>query len=120
MEAEAGDSPVPLEKLLEAFLSPVFEMMHTNARHFVPLMGRMYSAGRVCPIGVPRPSAIVGGSLLGPLLSDRFRVFRARKRLGAFSFWWAPWRMLWPRVQSYGRLRKGYAIPPTRKGSCGD
>ena len=43
LEAEAGDQPVVLEKLLEALLAPVFDMAQTNACHFVPLMGRMYS-----------------------------------------------------------------------------
>jgi len=41
MEAEAGDSPVPLEKILEAFVGPV--LCHPDIRRFKPLMARMYT-----------------------------------------------------------------------------
>src|ERR1700689_3627548 len=40
-EAEAGDAAVPLEKLLDAFLRPVVEMVGSHAHEFVPLIGRL-------------------------------------------------------------------------------
>jgi AcrR family transcriptional regulator len=42
-EAEAGDAPVPLEKILDAFLRPVVEMVGSHAHAFVPLIGRLYT-----------------------------------------------------------------------------
>jgi len=42
-EAEAGDAPVPLEKIMEAFLRPVVEMVGSHAHEFVPLIGRLYT-----------------------------------------------------------------------------
>ena len=42
-EAEAADAPVPLEKLLDAFLRPVVEMVGSHAHEFVPLIGRLYT-----------------------------------------------------------------------------
>jgi AcrR family transcriptional regulator len=42
-EAEAGDAPVPLETLLDAFLRPVVEMVGSHAHEFVPLIGRLYT-----------------------------------------------------------------------------
>jgi len=42
-EAVAGDGPLPLEQVLDAFLRPVVEISRTHAREFAPLMGRMYT-----------------------------------------------------------------------------
>jgi AcrR family transcriptional regulator len=42
-EAEAGDAPVPLDKILDAFLRPVVEMVGTHGKDFVPLIGRLYT-----------------------------------------------------------------------------
>jgi AcrR family transcriptional regulator len=42
-EAEAGGDPVPLEKLLEAFLRPVVEIVGGHAKDFAPLIGRVYT-----------------------------------------------------------------------------
>ena len=42
-EAQAGDAPVPLEKILDAFLRPVVEMVGSHAHEFVPLLGRIYT-----------------------------------------------------------------------------
>src|SRR5579863_8623986 len=42
-EAAAGESPVPLERLLDAFLRPVVEMVGSHAHEFVPLIGRLYT-----------------------------------------------------------------------------
>lgn len=42
-EAEAGDAPVPLEKIMDAFLRPVVEMVGSHAHEFVPLIGRLYT-----------------------------------------------------------------------------
>jgi AcrR family transcriptional regulator len=42
-EAAAGDGPLPLEQVLDAFLRPVLEIYGSHAREFAPLMGRMYS-----------------------------------------------------------------------------
>jgi AcrR family transcriptional regulator len=42
-EAAAGDSPVDVEKIMDAFLRPVVEMVGSHAREFVPLIGRIYT-----------------------------------------------------------------------------
>lgn len=42
-EAEAGGAPVPLEKIMDAFLRPVLEIIGGHAREFVPLVGRLYT-----------------------------------------------------------------------------
>jgi AcrR family transcriptional regulator len=42
-EAEAGDAPVPLEKIMDAFLRPVVEMVGSHAHEFVPMIGRLYT-----------------------------------------------------------------------------
>jgi AcrR family transcriptional regulator len=42
-EAEAGDAPVPLEKILDAFLRPIIELVGSHAHEFVPLIGRIYT-----------------------------------------------------------------------------
>jgi AcrR family transcriptional regulator len=42
-EAEAGDAPVPLEKIIDAFLRPVLEIVGSHAREFAPLVGRLYT-----------------------------------------------------------------------------
>jgi AcrR family transcriptional regulator len=42
-EAQAGDAPVPLEKILDAFLRPVVEMVGSHAHEFVPMLGRLYT-----------------------------------------------------------------------------
>ncbi len=44
-ELDAGGGPVPLPRVIEAFLAPVLELKRT-ARDFVPLMGRIYSEQR--------------------------------------------------------------------------
>lgn len=42
-EAQAGDGPVPLEKIMDAFLRPIIELVGSHAREFVPLIGRLYT-----------------------------------------------------------------------------
>jgi AcrR family transcriptional regulator len=42
-EAEAGDNPLPLENIMDAFLRPVIEMVGSHAHEFVPLIGRLYT-----------------------------------------------------------------------------
>ena len=42
-EAAAGDGPLPLEQVLDAFLRPVVEISRSHAREFAPMMGRMYT-----------------------------------------------------------------------------
>jgi AcrR family transcriptional regulator len=42
-EAAAGDDPLPLEQVLDAFLRPVVEISRSHAREFAPMMGRMYT-----------------------------------------------------------------------------
>jgi AcrR family transcriptional regulator len=42
-EAEAAGAPVPLEKIIDAFLRPVVEMVGSRAHAFVPLIGRLYT-----------------------------------------------------------------------------
>lgn len=42
-EAKAGPGPLPLDQVVDAFLRPVFEIFGTHAKHFAPLMGRMYT-----------------------------------------------------------------------------
>ncbi len=42
-EREAGDAPVPLEKILEAFLGPVIEVDQNGFETFRPLVGKVYS-----------------------------------------------------------------------------
>ena len=42
-EAEAAGAPVPLEKIVDAFLRPVLEMVGSHAHEFVPLIGRLYT-----------------------------------------------------------------------------
>ncbi|HEX6894896.1 MAG TPA: TetR/AcrR family transcriptional regulator [Bryobacteraceae bacterium] len=42
-ERSAGDGPLPLEGVLDAFVRPVVEIYGTHAREFTPLMGRMYT-----------------------------------------------------------------------------
>src|SRR5579863_3729805 len=42
-EAETGGAPVPLDKIMDAFLRPVVEVVGSHAREFVPLLGRLYS-----------------------------------------------------------------------------
>jgi len=43
-EAEAGSGPVPVEKILQAFLQPPFLRMNSSPR-LLKLMGRMYGEG---------------------------------------------------------------------------
>src|SRR5208283_275389 len=43
-EAEAGSGPLPVEKVLEAFLAPTFSVADRSPK-FVRLMGRMYGEG---------------------------------------------------------------------------
>jgi len=42
-EKAAGDGPLPLEEVLDAFLRPVVEVHASHAREFTPLLGRMYT-----------------------------------------------------------------------------
>lgn len=42
-ESEAGDGPVPIDKIIDAFLRPVLEMVGSHAHEFVPLIGRLYT-----------------------------------------------------------------------------
>ncbi len=42
-EAEAGGGPVAIEKILDAFLRPIIEMVGSHAHEFVPLIGRLYT-----------------------------------------------------------------------------
>ncbi len=42
-EREAGDGPLPLEGVLDAFVRPVVEIFSTRAREFAPMMGRLYT-----------------------------------------------------------------------------
>jgi len=42
-EAEAAGAPVPLEKIIDAFLRPVLEIVGSHAREFAPLVGRLYT-----------------------------------------------------------------------------
>ena len=42
-EAAAGDGPLPLSQVLEAFLSPVMEANATHGSEFGPIMGRIYT-----------------------------------------------------------------------------
>jgi AcrR family transcriptional regulator len=44
-EAEAAGCPVPLERIMDAFLRPVVEMVGNQAHEFVPLIGRLYTEG---------------------------------------------------------------------------
>jgi AcrR family transcriptional regulator len=44
-EAEAAPEPVPLARLIEAFVTPVVSMKR-EATHFVPMMARMYTEQR--------------------------------------------------------------------------
>ena len=43
IEAAAGNGPLPLEGVLEAFLAPVLAPNRPGLEHLKPLMGRMYS-----------------------------------------------------------------------------
>jgi AcrR family transcriptional regulator len=45
-ESEAGPAPVPVEKILQAFLQPPFQRVN-NSPCFVKLMGRMYGEGEM-------------------------------------------------------------------------
>jgi AcrR family transcriptional regulator len=42
-EAEAGDAALPLEKIIDAFLRPVLEIVGSQAHEFAPLVGRIYT-----------------------------------------------------------------------------
>src|SRR5258708_4104116 len=42
-EASAGDAPLSIEKVMDAFFRPVVEMVGGNAHEFVPLIGRLYT-----------------------------------------------------------------------------
>ena len=42
-ERAAGDGPLPVEGVLDAFVRPVVEIYASHAREFVPLMGRIYT-----------------------------------------------------------------------------
>src|SRR5260370_34227448 len=42
-EAAAGDGPLPVHQVLDAFLRPVFEMLEGPAREFTPIMSRLFT-----------------------------------------------------------------------------
>ena len=42
-EAEAGPGPLPLDKLIDALLRPMFEMLSGPAREFAPMMSRIFT-----------------------------------------------------------------------------
>jgi AcrR family transcriptional regulator len=42
-ERAAGNGPLPIEGVLDAFVRPVMEIKMSRAREFTPLMGRMYT-----------------------------------------------------------------------------
>ena len=42
-EAAAGDGPLPLDPVLDAFMLPVLEISRSHAKDFGPLMGRLYT-----------------------------------------------------------------------------
>ena len=42
-ERGAGDGPLPLDCVLDAFVRPVVEIFASRAREFTPLMGRLYT-----------------------------------------------------------------------------
>jgi len=42
-EAAAGDGPLPVDAVLDAFILPVLEISRTHAKEFGPLMGRLYT-----------------------------------------------------------------------------
>jgi AcrR family transcriptional regulator len=42
-EKAAGDGPLPIEGVVDAFVRPVLEIYPSRAREFTPLMGRMYT-----------------------------------------------------------------------------
>ncbi len=41
-ESEAAGAPLPLEKIMDAFLRPIVAMVGSHAHEFVPLIGRIY------------------------------------------------------------------------------
>jgi len=41
-EAEAAGQPLPLERIMDAFLRPVIALVGSHAHEFVPLIGRIY------------------------------------------------------------------------------
>ena len=43
VERAAGDGPLPLQGVLDAFIRPVMEIYSSRGREFTPLMGRMYT-----------------------------------------------------------------------------
>ena len=42
-EAEAGSGPLPIDRVLDAFLRPVLEMKRTAAKEFTPIMSRVFT-----------------------------------------------------------------------------
>jgi AcrR family transcriptional regulator len=42
-EAESGGAPLPLERIMDAFLRPIVELVGSHAHEFVPLVGRIYT-----------------------------------------------------------------------------
>ena len=42
-EVQAAGAPVPIDKIVDAFLRPVLEMVGSHAHEFVPLIGRLYT-----------------------------------------------------------------------------
>lgn len=89
-EAEAGDGPLALERVLEAFFAPVLQPAAPGLEHLKPLMGRMYSMpddlikrlfhNHLGPV-VARFSAALGRAL--PELPDAERLYRLFFAAGA-------------------------------------
>lgn len=42
-ESEAAGAPLPLDKILDAFLRPIMEMVGSHVHEIVPLIGRLYT-----------------------------------------------------------------------------
>jgi len=42
IEEEAGSAPLPLDKVLDALIGPVFELLRSPAKAFAPMMGRIF------------------------------------------------------------------------------
>ena len=68
-EHAAGDDPLPLEPVVDAFFRPVLELHRSHAKEFTPLMGRIYSEP---------------GDFIEKLFKDNFQVVAARF-LAAFA-----------------------------------
>jgi AcrR family transcriptional regulator len=88
-EAEAGTAPVPVEKLLSAFLEPPLRRVKQNP-DFAKLMGRLYGEGLMPSIAekhfhniVARFTAAFGRAL--PYLSEQEVAMRLQFMVGAMA-----------------------------------